>query len=72
MLKSFVRLVAGIGLTIGSLTVAAEPAEATRPIVGYPYKDVCKNIKGNQYIYMMYGTGPYRFINKAQGVCRRR
>ncbi len=36
-------------------------AEATRPIPGYPYKDECKNIKGKQPIYMLVGTGPYRF-----------
>jgi hypothetical protein len=72
MLKHIVRLVAAIGLTIGSLALSAEPAEATRPIVGYPYKDVCKNIPGKQPIYMLYGTGPYRFVNKDKGICTSR
>ena len=39
----------------------AVPAEATRPIPGFDYKDECKNIKGEQPIYMLVGTGPYRF-----------
>lgn len=54
------------GLTIASvfvyfLFVATAPAEATRPVPGFKYKDVCKNIKGKQPIYMVVGVGPYRF-----------
>lgn len=46
----------------------ASPAEATRPIVGYDYPDVCKNIKGHQPIYMVVGaTARYEFKQKRNG-----
>lgn len=38
----------------------ASPADATRPIVGFKFKDECNNIKGKQPFYMIVGTGPYR------------
>lgn len=47
----------------------AGTAEATRPIPGYPYRDMCRNIPGKQPIYMLYGTGPYRFVNKEARIC---
>lgn len=54
------------GMTIAAmfvyfLFVATAPAEATRPVPGFKYKDECKNIKGKQPIYLLVGTGPYRF-----------
>lgn len=55
----------GYALIVVSMTLmswlAMEPAEATRPVPGYPYKDVCKNIPGKQYSYDTVGTGRYRF-----------
>lgn len=50
----------------------AGTAEATRPIAGYPYTDQCRNISGKQPIYMLYGPGPYRFVDRDAKVCRRR
>ena len=50
----------------------AGTAEATRPIVGYPYTDQCRNIPGKQPIYMLYGTGPYRFVDREHKICTTR
>lgn len=69
MLKSLATLLAAVAMTLGSMALA-QPAEATRPIVGYPYKDMCKNIAGVQPIYQTIGSGPYRVVKP--GVCKRR
>lgn len=44
------------------LSLAFAPAaQATRPIVGFDYPDVCYNIRGQQPIYEVLGRGPYDF-----------
>jgi hypothetical protein len=70
-MRAIVTLFAAIAMTIGSMAFAAD-AEATRPVVGYNYPDVCKNIPGKQPVYMLYDGGPYRFVNRAARTCRTR
>lgn len=69
MLRSLATLIAAIAMTLGSMAFA-DTASATRPIVGYPYTDMCKNIAGKQPIYQVVGSGPYRVVKT--GFCRRR
>lgn len=46
----------------------AGPAEATRPVPGFDYPDVCKNIKGKQTILEVVGaTARYEFKAKRNG-----
>lgn len=60
---------------IASLIVAvllplsfSTPAEATRPVHGFKYRDVCKNIKGKQTILDVKGaTARYEFKMKKNG-----
>lgn len=60
----FVALLASIIFALAPAAVVFSvipDAEATRPVPGYKYKDVCKNIPGKQPIYETVGSGPYRF-----------
>lgn len=68
-MRAISTLAAALLMTMGGVAFA-EHADATRPIVGYPYKDMCRNIPGKQPIYMTIGTGPYRIVKP--GICRRR
>lgn len=45
------------------------PAEATRPIPGYSFKDQCKNIKGVQPAYML--IPPSNLYRIKPGICAR-
>lgn len=54
------KIIAATIAALASVAVAT-PAHATRPIVGFHYADVCKNIKGAQPIYTVLGPGPYDF-----------
>ena len=48
-----------------ALVGACSSAEASRPMPGYRYPDVCKNIKGYQPIFAVKGaTARYRFITR--------
>lgn len=67
-MRIFAAIIVGLMLPLSF----AGTAEATRPIVGFPYTDMCRNIPGKQPIYQLYGTGPYRFVNKAARICRTR
>ena len=67
-MRILVAIIVGLILPVSF----AGTAEATRPIVGFPYTDQCKNIPGKQPIYMMVGTGPYRFVDRDARICRRR
>ena len=58
-MRFIASLIAGLLLVVPVVT--AESASASRPIVGYHYKDECKNIKGVQPIYTLFGTGRYVF-----------
>lgn len=64
------RFVAAFVVALALPLSFAGAAEATRPIVGYSYTDLCKNIPGKQPVYMTIGSGPYRVVKP--GVCRRR
>lgn len=43
--------------TLAALVMTSAPAQATRPIVGYEYPDLCWNISGVQTILMFHGPG---------------
>lgn len=59
------RIAATIALLVATLGMAA-PAEAVRPIVGYDYPDVCKNIEGTQTVLDI-ARGDYQFKVKRNG-----
>jgi hypothetical protein len=64
--KYFIGFIVALGLTFG--TVSA-PAEATRSVPGFHYKDECKNIPGKQPAYLLVGTGPYRRVPGTHRKC---
>lgn len=67
-MKFVAAFVLSLALTFGAIGTA----DATRPRTDFKYKDQCYNIAGKQPIYMLFGTGPYRFKHKtpAKHDCR--
>lgn len=63
------RFIASIIVAIVIPFTFATPAEATRPVPGYPYTDQCVNFKGLQPAWQLVGTGPYRYLDKQAKTC---
>lgn len=59
-----------VAIVIGALSSVAfaTAAEATRPISGFNYTDMCKNIKGVQPVHQTI-NGPFKVTKN--GKCRR-
>lgn len=74
ILNSAIALALIIGLSFSAMVITATGAEANRSVIGFKYKDQCKNIKGKQTVNMIVGTGKFRLdmSTKRKRDCYRR